>query len=633
MTPGEAATRSTYRPDVDGLRAVAVLAVIAFHASPERFSGGFIGVDIFFVISGYLISRLIWSDLSSGKFTFGRFYGRRVRRIFPALATVLVVCAVAGWLLLLPDEWKEFGRQLFAGVAFLSNIAFATEHADYFAFATHSKPLLHLWSLGVEEQFYFVWPALLFSLRRRRARTVLIVLASIVACSFALNVAAVSRHAAMTFYLPVTRLWELALGSFVGVTDADGRLKSGPQANAVSFAGMALCIGSMFFVTPQHFPGFAALGPTVGTLLLTVSGPSWINRRVLASRSAVAIGLISYPLYLWHWPLICFLRIVREAPPLWMTLSLLASSFVLATLTYRFIERPIRSSPVRSRRLGVVVAALGAILIVGAFAARDRLPPRLHGEEVAQVVAASHDWSYPFGGNFGRIDSFERFTIRGRSGPAVLFIGDSHVEQYWARLESLVRRRTTPDLWFVTNGGCPPLRDLVGRDQQARCDRFLDFATAEARKPEVGTVVFAAAWPVYFGIADSATTSRSLREFGGTIGDLVRHGKRVYVILSSPRSDSFAPRSMISRLRGTVSYPPAIPARLFAAEYRSSNERLRAAAEDAGATVIDPLPWLCPGGLCPAVTSEKTLVYKDAGHFRPFYIRDHAFFLDQMLLN
>lgn len=624
--------KTHYRPDVDGLRAVAVLAVLAYHGFPESFSGGFVGVDIFFVISGYLISRLIWSDLSSSKFTFARFYGRRVRRIFPALAVVLAACAVAGWLFLLADEWREFGRQLFAGVAFVSNIALATEHADYFAIATHSKPLLHLWSLGVEEQFYFVWPALLFVLRRRRPRTVLAVLASVAIGSFALNVATVSRHAAMTFYLPVTRVWELALGSLIGVTDADSRLQSERLANVVSFAGIALCIGSMFVVTAEHFPGFAALGPTVGTFFLAISERSWINRNVLASRSAVAIGLISYPLYLWHWPLLCFTRIVSNEWARWMTLVFLALSVILAALTYRLVEKPIRSSHVRSRGLGLVVAVLGVILVMGAFAARGGFPPRLRGPEVAEVVAATHDWSYPFGANFGRGGSYETFTVRGGGGPVVLFIGDSHIEQYWARIEYLVRRHSTPDLRFATNGGCPPLRGVVAREQLARCDSFLDFAVAEASKPEVGTVIFGAAWPVYLGIeTERATTPQALREFAATVAGLVHRGKRVYVLLSSPMSESFSPRTMISRLDGEVSYPPPLPARLFASRYRIANGALRAAAERAGATVIDPLSWLCPGGSCPAVTSQKTLIYKDAGHLRPFYVRDHALFLDSIL--
>ena len=631
----EARPTRHYRPDIDGLRAIAVIAVLGYHAFPARWPGGFVGVDVFFVISGYLITGLILSDLSAGRFTFFRFYGRRARRIFPALALVLSACAVAGWAFLLPDEWSQFGRQTFAGAAFISNLAFASEHAAYFDFATHLKPVLHLWSLGVEEQFYFVWPLLLFALRRRRRTTIRNVLAGIAAGSFLLNVALVSRHAAMAFYLPVTRLWELALGSIVAVHQ---RERSGSESgegrwdDVAGFAGLALCIASVLFVRERGFPGLPALAPTLGTMLLTASGGGGVVRRLLASRMAVTIGLISYPLYLWHWPLISFARIWEGgavSPP--AAFACLAASFVLAAVTYRFVETPIRTAPVRSRGLAIVTAVLAIVAAVGLGAAAGAVGGRLRGPAVSRMLAAAREWEYPFGANFGRAAGFETFVVKGQPGPAVLFIGDSHLEQYWPRIALLTATNGTPELRFATNGGCPPLRNVADVSRLPACNAFFAFATDQARRADVGTVILGAAWPAYLRAPADRREQLALAEFSATIASLVANGKRVYVILSSPASPAFSPRSMVSRLTGNVSPPAPIPLKSLLVDLAAPDDAVRSAAARGGATVVDPLPWLCPDGSCPAYSSTNGPIYRDSSHLRPFYVRQRALFLDPMV--
>jgi len=299
---------NAYRPDVDGLRAIAVLSVLAFHAFPRAAPGGFAGVDVFFVISGFLISGILFEALRAGHFSFIDFYRRRVRRIFPALILVLAASLGLGWMLLLPDEYRLLGKHALAGAGFLSNIALWRE-AGYFAPAAEVTPLLHLWSLGVEEQYYLVWPLLLaFFAGRPRALPWMIV--GLAAVSFALNVWLTPRAPSAAFYLPLTRFWELMAGSALAYHvhyGSPGRR----MADAKAAAGLALVAAGIALLSAgRAFPGWWALAPVVGSSLLIAAGPAaWINRRLLSNPVMVYIGLISYPLYLWHWPLLVYARI------------------------------------------------------------------------------------------------------------------------------------------------------------------------------------------------------------------------------------------------------------------------------------------------------------------------------------
>ena len=300
-----------YRADVDGLRAIAVLAVVGFHASPETIPGGFIGVDVFFVISGFLISSLIVKRLNDGNFSFLEFYARRVRRIFPALTIVLLAILTLGWFTLLPTEFLSLGKHTMAAAAFAANILNYFE-AGYFDAPASSKPLLHIWSLGVEEQFYFVFPALLLLAWRFRATTKVFALLGI--ASFALNIALVRNHPSFTFYLPFTRFWEFIAGALFAFSGLQNGKAVRPVLSAVSApqyrdfcagTGMLLIAAGLVFASEASFPGWWALLPVVGSFFIIGAGPqAWLNRHVLAKPGPVFIGLISYPLYLWHWPLL-----------------------------------------------------------------------------------------------------------------------------------------------------------------------------------------------------------------------------------------------------------------------------------------------------------------------------------------
>ena len=284
-----------YRPDIDGLRAIAVLAVVGFHYFPGRLPGGFIGVDVFFVISGYLITSILLRSLQDGTFSIAGFYGRRVRRIFPALAVILAVSFVLGWALLMPLEFKQLGKQIVAGAFFVPNFLFWSE-AGYFDNPLE-KPLLHLWSLGIEEQFYIVWPVLLWFVWSRRW-PLLSTIAAITFVSFATNILLTTNDPVAGFYSPISRAWELGLGALLACWRTSIKGKSYPGSNrGLSMVGLLMIGGTTLLLDETAtFPGWWAAVPVLGACLVIIAGPgSFLNRRLLSFPALVWIGLISYP--------------------------------------------------------------------------------------------------------------------------------------------------------------------------------------------------------------------------------------------------------------------------------------------------------------------------------------------------
>lgn len=350
----------SYRQDIDGLRAVAVISVVLFHAFPSLLSGGFIGVDIFFVISGFLITSILIRELNNRTFSIANFYSRRIARIFPALLIIIATCLFFGWLAMLSDEYKLLAKHSIAGAGFVSNLVFWSE-TSYFDAASETKPLLHLWSLGVEEQFYLAWPILLFFLWRIRANLT-VTIGLIIVISFGLNLYQASNNPAADFYSPQTRFWELLTGALLSILVLRSR-PSQKLANVMSVTGAALIAYGLARITSgDRFPGTLALLPVCGAALLIASGPSGIfNRTILANRLMVGIGLISYPLYLWHWPLLVFPRIIDSAtPPAAARGAAMLIAVILAWATYRFVESPIRSR--RIKRASAIKILCGAMV-------------------------------------------------------------------------------------------------------------------------------------------------------------------------------------------------------------------------------------------------------------------------------
>jgi len=379
-------THPKYRADIDGLRAVAILSVVGFHAFPLWLKGGFVGVDVFFVISGFLISTIIIGSLERNSFSFIEFYSRRINRIFPALLLVLFTCFIFGWFVLLADEYKHLGKHIVGGAGFISNYLLWYENG-YFDITADIKPLLHLWSLGIEEQFYIVWPVLLWVAWKKRFN-LLMVLIAVTLISFSLNISSVADDAVATFYSPLTRFWELFLGSFLAyitlhkqnvfnglacrfdewVTKIFRTQTSGEKGNILpntqSILGAVLIIISVIFTPKDNFPGWWAVLPTLGTMLIISAGAQgWVNRVVLSNGVLVWFGLVSFPLYLWHWPLLSFSRIVYgEIPDSTIRIAMVFISILLAWLTYSLIEKPLRF---RKDSKVIVIILLVLMSIVG----------------------------------------------------------------------------------------------------------------------------------------------------------------------------------------------------------------------------------------------------------------------------
>jgi len=365
-------THPKYRSDIDGLRAVAVLSVVGFHAFPSLIPGGYIGVDIFFVISGFLISSIIFQSLEQGNFSLSDFYVRRIKRIFPALALVLVSCAVLGWFTLLAAEYAQLGKHIVAGASFISNFALL-EESGYFDVSSDIKPLLHLWSLGIEEQFYILWPALAWAMWRYKG-SIFIILLCAIALSFSLNIANIHSDQASTFYLPQTRVWELWIGSLVAWASLYrknylNRLTI-KQNTVLSFLGFALILCGLYFLNKQTiFPGAWALFPSLGTALIIIAGEDALfNKIFLSIKPAVWFGLISFPLYLWHWPLLSFAHILEnETPSRTLRLGAMILAIILAWLTFKLLERPIRLSTASKTITPTLVVIMTAIAATGFF--------------------------------------------------------------------------------------------------------------------------------------------------------------------------------------------------------------------------------------------------------------------------
>jgi peptidoglycan/LPS O-acetylase OafA/YrhL len=335
---------SAYRPDIDGLRAIAVLLVITFHAYPEKVTGGFIGVDIFFVISGYLISLGLFHHVQSETFSILGFYERRVRRIFPALLTVIIVSFIVGWFILLPDEYKQLGKNIAGGAAFISNLLYWNE-SGYFDSLSINKPLLHLWSLGVEEQFYLFWPVLIYFLAKQKSNFLKVTICLTVV-SFIANLIFSNIDSVAAFYSPLTRFWELQCGAILAwltIQNKSPWLRK--KNNFLSLIGLCMIGISAYQINESMvFPSWLAIFPVLGSLLVIASNQDGvINKYVFSNRLMVWFGLISYPLYLWHWPLISFASIIEgRLPDVHIRSKALLIALILSWLTYKFIEKPLR---------------------------------------------------------------------------------------------------------------------------------------------------------------------------------------------------------------------------------------------------------------------------------------------------
>jgi peptidoglycan/LPS O-acetylase OafA/YrhL len=539
---------TNYRPDIDGLRAIAVISVVAFHTFPKAVPGGFTGVDVFFVISGFLISRIILDGIETEAFSLRRFYERRIKRIFPALSCVLLASLLVGWIALFPDEYQQLGKHVLAAAGFASNIELWRE-SGYFDVVAARKPLLHLWSLGVEEQFYLFWPCCLLFIHRKRWTTQ--ALAALVLISFIANVFLASENRSAVFYLPFARLWELLLGyaalKFTRLGYSEHRTSAASLCAAV---GAVLVAGSAFWIRgATEYPGWRGLFPTLGTGMLIVAGRNaWINRRVLSSPPFVMVGLISYPLYLWHWPLLSFAKILTRPTPE-ANLALVAVSFVLAWLTWRYIEVPIRHSR-NSHAAPQLVGALVTISFCGAFVFATRGADFRPGYK--NSLAAIQDVNSGFQGIECEVRHADLNLCRqSKPGPVdAVVLGDSHAQTIFAGLALDPNRN-----WLLLgNLLCPPVLGVIAEDTDGinctdKLARLHEYLLDPSSAPIVVLAFYGyyADMPSRYRIESSPPQSKQ-QAFGIGLSNMIKvaleQRKSVYLVIDVPELP-FSPRDCI----------------------------------------------------------------------------------------
>jgi peptidoglycan/LPS O-acetylase OafA/YrhL len=599
-----------YRADIDGLRAIAVLLVVAYHIGLPWFTGGFVGVDIFFVISGFLISGILLREQATGTFSIVRFYERRIRRILPALVAVLIFTFVAGYFALLPNEMKELGQSILAALFSAANIFF-WKTSSYFQAPALSKPLLHTWSLAVEEQFYLVFPLLLLLLHRLPRRTLKLTIVILALASFTISAIGVYSHAGSTFYLPHTRAWELLVGTILALEIVPSP-RSTIARNLTATSGLTLIlIAALVFTSQTPFPGAAALLPCLGAALIIASGftGTSVVGKLLSTRPFVFVGLISYSLYLWHWPLLLinkyeYFRQIHLSKA-WLFFVMAG----IATLSWRFIEQPFRSGAFKLSRTHLFAVAAAAAAIVSALSAwaiaSNGIPTRFSPDVLALAQYTKSGWqdSQWHNGCFAYAFSIPPHCLApSTERPDFLLFGDSHAAHLSYGLSI-----TFPEIELLQANvsNCKPL--LTSRNspdpfcRQLISSIFDHFLTDH--HPD--GVLLSALW--------NPTDAKPLAD---TVAYLHAAHLRVYVVGPSATYDQPLPNLLVNAIfRGDPTLPahhldPAPP------QFQAFDELLAHAALSNGAyRYISLRQLMCSESECVEYAAPSVPVQFDNSHF------------------
>ena len=613
-----------YRADIDGLRALAIIPVVLYHASVPGFSGGFVGVDVFFVISGYLITSIIEREIREDRFSLAAFYERRVRRILPALFVMMAACAVAAAHLLFPFEYRSFARSLITATLFVSSVQFRRE-GGYFDVEAENKPLLHTWSLSVEEIFYVFFPVLsLLVWRCCRARRLSVVWAvailSFVGCVGALYLNNESRAA---FFLAHFRAWEFLTGALLALSTLPlpHRRRSIHVMSAVGVLMIASAVAGYSDATT--FPGAAALLPTLGAALIILAGqhrPS-LAGRILSSRPFVFTGLISYSLYLWHWPVLVFAGLwLGRRPAGWETAALVAASFGLAIVSWRLVERPFRgkSGWLSRRTLFAAAAGVGALLVaVGLHGEATKGWLSRYPDALRSVLDAEDDRDPRQKECLLRAQYIEGCIYgQGNPLPTVALWGDSHAAVYAVMLGRLAEARGESVL-ALTMPACPPAPGLEDQNRSLRarqaCARFQDLAVARIRSAEsIHTVVVAANFGAYVPPGhEDPRFSAALHE---AIATLRNAGKRVVVVYPFPRFDSRTLKALVrAAADGADLNEITQPLETFLRDNRGAFALLDEVGARQGVVRIHPHARLCDDRRCFVYGNDRAY-YADEDH-------------------
>ncbi|WP_152476323.1 acyltransferase family protein [Roseovarius sp. THAF9] len=639
-----------YRAEIDGLRAIAIIPVVLFHFNLAGLQGGFVGVDVFFVISGFLIGGILWDELrETGRIRLGRFFLRRVRRLAPAYYVMAFASFIAAWFILLPFEFREFGKELIAATVYLSNVLF-WRSAGYFDVLGEERVLLHTWSLAVEEQFYLFLP--LFLLLLARARTALPwVLSTIGLVSLAACIVVTETSATTAFYLFPFRAWELLAGVLLAIYGRESGFKWEIGA-WVSWAGLALILLAVLMLEPgDAFPGALALLPVAGTVLMIANGKQAnpVNR-VLTTPVFLFFGAISYSLYLWHWPIVTLAKYYTgDALGLGMSVVLIAISVAVAWLSLKLVENPVRRSSIRAIPLFSGYLAASAVVLGVGFVlySKDGLIERFGPTERPAILATRdflQDWSRCHTPSEGAFSGIEICPIGPEGAPRVLIWGDSHARAFKEGLEHLAFQEDVPGI-LIWRAGCPPLLGLSKTEKAATA--FEDAACTQSNQAmdevlsklpgSIDAALLLARWTYYAdgrGIGADAQNRISLspapgarisgetapellvQAFGETIQRLSDAGAETFVLRQAPEIFDFGAREMARALvygQMTLRDVTNTIATTSRRELKERNASVDAILADLGVPIIDIWPRLCSGDKCSALQGSE-IFYFDNNH-------------------
>ena len=633
---------SAHRSDIDGLRALAVLAVIVFHINPGLLPGGFVGVDVFFVISGYLITGHMAAEMTAGTFSLAEFYRRRVKRIAPAMLLVVATTLMVGLALMLPEDIVALAKSAVWSVASLANVYFWREaDADYFAPGSEHLPLLHLWSLGVEEQFYLLWPLLMLLLWKlsaprggaARARMLTLGLAALlVPMSCVLVAALADRDAMFVYYMLPTRAGELGIGAaaalWLGGRSSGQIAALSRYGQPLAWIGAALLLSSLALLHESGvFPGVRSLAPTLGAALLLMAGA--LNSRhglsgLLGCRPARWVGAVSYSAYLWHWPVLAFWRyLLGPLEGLWQVMALVAT-LLLAGLSYRWVEEPARRTKAGPWKVflrqfagpGGLLVLLCAALVYGPRVGLQWQPQAYH-EALARLRAEVQPaYRFPWSCQRSRLearDLAEPGCVLGQPAeraPRVLLWGDSNAAHYIQAL-NVIAAQAGYNFRNVEVGSCPPVfgdpRAFVKAERYADCRDSVQ--QLRAVLPDYPVLLISATWTDY-----QRRSPDFLPQMEATVRQLIAEGHRVVLIGKAPVFTGYDRQCREKALKVTPLHCE-VPPRPLDGEVAAVNERLRQIAQrNPGAAYFDVARYLCPEGRCSALSPAQGFRYYDPGH-------------------
>lgn len=643
-----------YRADIDGLRGIAILAVVLYHFFPQFFPAGFVGVDIFFVISGYLIINIIHSSLEKGTFSYLTFYSHRIRRLFPSLLLVLLFIFCFSWIYFLPSEFTTLGKHIFGGIFFIDNILFVKD-ANYFNPLSQDNILLHLWSLGVEEQFYIIVPIFMAGIcimskklvhGARQGDALLIFLCVSAFASFCCQqyLLPASEKA---FYFPHARYWEIGCGGVLALLEKKDSVASlfARCSLPLALLGVLLLLAGFLLIRKQYFPGAWALLPVLGTFCCIAAGShgNFLNTKLLSHPVLIFLGIISYPLYLWHWPIITLLRLF-DAASLTARCAFCLLAIVAAAATFRLVERPLRFMLSPKKAVAALIVAACIVAGMGLLTKYGRITPSTADRwgEISQVFG---DWLIP------KKEKYNDVLVDGHvpGKKYTLLYGDSFAQQYFPRAAAVVQAHPDLQRGIILIHGIryPAYRgsrfiNIHGYDTVF--DRFIKIANLD----DVDTVVLSGIWKNCFSSQDAQITldgvhvhpkrdrKKIMQRWEEILHFLKEKEKNIYIIFTNPHFARNGNNGIIERNFYPRSFSiknERIDCQRFKNMYKDTYEWVRSLAAKYGAHFIDPADYLCRDGYAPTVDEEGKLIYiYNRDHFRAGYMREKITYLDDAFL-